>query len=1009
MAIKLISYNSRGFSKFKGNYINLLSSSLDIDIICLQEHMRLRENVVNVQNELASYSSTFVPAVKSNNSISSGRPSGGLGILWKHSLDKLVNIIRKNNDNSRVHAITFDSRFLIVNTYFPIDPKTDNFDDFELLKTLEDVKWYIDSFPNLAVIIAGDLNCDFSRNTRFVNIIREFMLTNNLMSVWSANPVDFTYSNSQIRNRSEIISYSCIDHFLIRSTDIHKAMGAQVIHTGDNLSDHEPIYLQFSTDHMVIGDTPQSKTGTDTRPSWRKATIQDITNYRDDLRTNLSRLTLSAGVVCNNPNCVDADHMKDIDIFSLEILDSIDKSVKNNIPFTSSVQKEKVVPGWSDEVKSYQDDAKFWHATWLSYGKPEKCELHNLMKRSRNAYHYAIRRVKKRCAEIKQDKMLDSLMNGGPSNLIKELKSQRLGNVNNVATKIDGHSGNVDIANHFCSLYSDLYSKNNSDQEMNVFLENLNENIGLENINEIDSVKPEIVYQAICSLHRNKSDNTYDCKSDALINASDLLTDYFTLLFHSFLLHGYVPNLLLTCSLQPIIKDNLGDKFSSSNYRAIGISPLILKVLDLVILVIFSDELKPSELQFGFQKKNSPTMCTWLVSETINYFNNRETPVFSCFLDISKAFDLVNFSKLFHKLKGRISPLFLRLLSFIYMKQVCKVNWNGEFSTLFNVHNGVRQGAILSPTLFSVYIDELFLILKHSGFGCHVNDIFYGIMGYADDLVLLSPSIYGLQRMIDITNEYMNNLGLCISVNFDKPHKSKTKCIAFGLKNDPLPVNLNGTPLPWCDSYVHLGHTLYKDGTLKLDCDLKRRSFIGQFHSLCQEIKTQKPVVVLKLINIYLNHFYGSNLWYLFDCDRLYAAWNNVIRNIFKLPRRTHRYLIEPVSESPHLKCMLTNRFIKFYNNLYSCDKTVIKNLRCIQERDARSTFGANILKLCLCNNNMNPLQLSRNIVSYNTVPVNEFWRVDLIKEILLIWHNNLEIHFNAQELSNILDFVAES
>ena len=90
------------------------------------------------------------------------------------------------------------------------------------------------------------------------------------------------------------------------------------------------------------------------------------------------------------------------------------------------------------------------------------------------------------------------------------------------------------------------------------------------------------------------------------------------------------------------LKDKLGDKSSSSNYRAIGISALILKIFDWVILILFGDKLKPSELQFGFQRKNSTTMCSWVVVETINFFNNRDTPVFTCFLDITKAFDLVN-------------------------------------------------------------------------------------------------------------------------------------------------------------------------------------------------------------------------------------------------------------------------------------------------------------------------------------------------------------------------------
>ena len=342
------------------------------------------------------------------------------------------------------------------------------------------------------------------------------------------------------------------------------------------------------------------------------------------------------------------------------------------------------------------------------------------------------------------------------------------------------------------------------------------------------------------------------------------------------------------------------------------------------------------------------------------------------------------------------------------MRQVCKVNWNNEFSSEFLVHNGVRQGAVLSPTLFSVYIDELFMLLKNSGFGCYVNEIFYGITGYADDLVLLSPSIYGLQRMIDLTNEYLISLGLSISINFVNPQKSKTKCIAFGMKHNPLPVNLNGINLPWCDTYEHLGHLLYKDGTLQRDCDLKRRSFIGQFHALRQEIKYQKPIVFLKLINIYLSHFYGSNLWNLFDCESLYITWNNVIRNIFNLPKRTHRYLIEPVSEFPHLKCMLTNRFMKFFLSLYNSDKIVIKNLVNTQLFDARSTFGANVLNLCIYNNDFNPFNFCKNI-KYHEIPADEIWRVSLIKEILHILDYEMDLNFDKSNLGFILNYVAES
>ena len=179
-------------------------------------------------------------------------------------------------------------------------------------------------------------------------------------------------------------------------------------------------------------------------------------------------------------------------------------------------------------------------------------------------------------------------------------------------------------------------------------------------------------------------------------------------MLQGFLIHGYIPKELIFCSLKPIIKDKLGDNSSLENFRAIGSSSLFLKVLDWVIFILFEENLKPSELQFGFQKKNSTTMCSWTVIETINYFNNRNTPVYSCFLDLSKAFDLVEFSKLFYKLKNRVNNIFIRLLAYIYVFQTCCVDWGGTRSSTFKVSCGIRQGAVLSPIFFSIYINELF-------------------------------------------------------------------------------------------------------------------------------------------------------------------------------------------------------------------------------------------------------------------------------------------------------------
>ena len=573
---------------------------------------------------------------------------------------------------------------------------------------------------------------------------------------------------------------------------------------------------------------------------------------------------------------------------------------------------------------------------------------------------------------------------------------------------MDGKVGDQNISENFASKYFDLYNMNESLSETNIVLDNLN--ISHHDMADIEKVSPEIVFQAISCINTDKSDNLFDFKSNAIINASDILTKHLTLLLQSFLIHGYVPTNLITCLLKPIVKDKLGDINNSENYRAIGISSLILKVLDWVILILFEDQLKPSDLQFGFQKKNSTTMCSWVVNETINYFNNRDTPVFSCFLDLTKAFDLVNFSKLFSKLRDKVSPVFIRLLAYIYVYQTCCVKWCGSKSKSFNVSNGVRQGAVLSPILFSLYIDNLFYEMSKSGLGCYINNVFYGLFGYADDLVLLSPSRFGLQCMLDLAKSFLEKLGLKISVNHVTPKKSKTKCIAFGMKRDPLPILLNGINLPWCDSYVHLGHTLSKNGSCNLDVDIKRRSFIGKFHEFRQELKKSHPEVFMTLIMIYNSHFYGSNLWDLFDIESVYIAWNNVLRSVYDLPPKTHRCLFEPISGFKHIFTLLTNRFLKFYNTLFLCNKNIIRNLRRIQEKDCRSHFGSNIRNICRLNGTNNIFACSKDSIKYFPINDRDFWRVGFLKELLSIKHSLNDLDgFSFAEIDFLIKDVAGS
>ena len=145
------------------------------------------------------------------------------------------------------------------------------------------------------------------------------------------------------------------------------------------------------------------------------------------------------------------------------------------------------------------------------------------------------------------------------------------------------------------------------------------------------------------------------------------------------LIHGFSPDSMLTGTMVPIPKCKMKQLCCSDNYRAITLSSVVGKVLDWIILIKEHKALNCTQLQFGFKSDTSTTQCTFVLNETISYFNSKESNVYVILLDASKAFDRINYCKLFSKLLSRnLSPVVLRLLLYMYTNQSLKVRWGSS-------------------------------------------------------------------------------------------------------------------------------------------------------------------------------------------------------------------------------------------------------------------------------------------------------------------------------------------
>ena len=127
-----------------------------------------------------------------------------------------------------------------------------------------------------------------------------------------------------------------------------------------------------------------------------------------------------------------------------------------------------------------------------------------------------------------------------------------------------------------------------------------------------------------------------------------------------------------------------------------------------------------------------------------------------------KALSRDNYVKQFKLLVDKmLSPVSVRILLNLYTSHVCRVSWNKVCSVPFSILNVVKQGGVISPVLFCVYLDDFLDKLAEAGVGCYIRNIIVGALAYADDIVLLAPTARAMRLMQMILCYWLLQLGLC--------------------------------------------------------------------------------------------------------------------------------------------------------------------------------------------------------------------------------------------------------
>jgi hypothetical protein len=322
----------------------------------------------------------------------------------------------------------------------------------------------------------------------------------------------------------------------------------------------------------------------------------------------------------------------------------------------------------------------------------------------------------------------------------------------------------------------------------------------------------------------------------------------------------------------PVIKDRTKKINCKNNYRPIALASVISKVVEHILFDRIQDYLTTLDNQFGFKQRQGTDVCIYVMKEIIDRYQDLDGCIYMCFLDASKAFDRINHTILFRKLINRgVPPYIVRILSYWYCSQTMYIRWGNSISEKFTVSNGVRQGGILSPHLFNVYVDNLSVDLCAHQVGCTIGHKVVNHLMYADDLVLFASSATGLQILINECQVY----GSTHDIKYNS-----TKSAVMVIKNKYLKgvsnpnFYLDNELVKNVDHIRYLGHVI--SANTKDDMDIMRqcRSLYIQCNVLVRKFHMCSDRVKKTLFTASCYPLYTTQLWRHYSTSVLYTFTN---------------------------------------------------------------------------------------------------------------------------------------
>ena len=848
----------------------------------------------------------------------SGRPHGGLGVLWRKSLGNVISVQSMDDDRLLSISIKIGSgaSLELLNVYLPYDDGS-NLEKYQSYMTkLEDK--LSESVFSCAM---GDFNANIlQQNNRFGQELKMFCQEENLVisDEELCTHDSFTYFSSAHN------TVAWLDH-IISTHNLHSLIHSIWMNYNTLSSDHFPIFMKVDVGRLPINDDgqlPSSDSSNTQRVKWSNMSDYDITGYSSRSKYHLSQVQLDHPLLlCDDATCTDDTHRDAID----NMFDGINNALKDASAHisTNSSHKVKKIPNWRETCADLHDQARDAFILWKINGKPRAGPICQIMRSTRANFKAALRLCKKNNQRDEADQLAKKLLNSNRKDFWKNIKNVKNEHQNvPLAENIDGATGAEAITKMWKEHYSKLLNSSADERLKGSVIGRINEDLMYERVSSNQIAK------AIDTLKKGKSAGIDGIYGEHLKYADNQLHGLLMLLFNAMVIHGHLPANFMKTLIVPMVKDKKSNIQSSDNYRPIALTSIVSKVFEIVILEEYGSLLTTSPHQFGFKPKHGTEQGVFVLQQVIEFYKMHSSPVYACFLDLSKAFDRINHWVLFDKLlKRRVPVIIVRILQKWYSMQRFIVGWGKSMSEPFGVSNGVRQGGILSPFLFNVVVDDLSLLLNSLNVGCYINGASFNHLIYADDTVILAPSPSALQKLISKCEEFANDTELVFN-----PKKTKLMCFKPNMLADinvPM-LCINGVEIEQVIQHTYLGVILTDDCMNDKAIEKEKRQLYCRGNKIIRLFKHCTNNVKIQLFTSFCTSLYCASLWANFKMNtlkKIKVAHNSIFRILLNEDRFTSASGLFVKHNVPNMDVLVRKLTFSLYTRVLHSDNPLINGI----------------------------------------------------------------------------------